>query len=82
MNSAEIQELIAALLHALRESRSIPEAQHTDHHAWIAERIARERARRMFWCQMQAHVAKWGAVSVLTAIFYALWLGIEQLLRK
>lgn len=81
MTEADAQKLAIAVAKALQQARSVSDSEHYDHHRWISAKIASENARRDFWRTMQAHVAKWGAISILSAGFYALWLGIRQVLR-
>ena len=63
---------------ALQQARSVSDSEHYDHHKWISERIDSEKAKRQFWEEMRRHVFKWGMVSVISAGFYALYLGLRQ----
>jgi len=65
----------------LQQSRSVSDSEHYDHHRWISSKIAKENARREFWEDMHKHVMKWGAISVITGLFYAAWLGFKQVVR-
>jgi len=65
----------------LQQARSVSDSEHYDHHKWITAKIQRENAMRAFWEDMQKHVAKWGAISIITGLFYAGWLGFKQLVR-
>ena len=69
------------MANAFQQARSVSDSEHYDHHRWLAERIKREQAKRQFWEDMQGHVAKWGAISIISGVFYAIWLGVKQLLR-
>lgn len=82
MNEQEAEHLAIAIAKALQQARSVSDSEHYDHHVWITERINREKAWREFWEKMRDHVAKWGAVSVLSAIVYALWLGAQEWAKK
>ena len=65
----------------LQQARSVSDSEHYDHHRWITAKIERENAWKGFWEDMQKHVAKWGMISVLTFMFYALWLGTKQAVK-
>lgn len=82
MTEEEAEHLSVAIARALQQARSVSDSEHYDHHAWITERIKREKAWREFWERMRDHVAKWGAVSLISSLGYALWLGIEQILKN
>ena len=64
----DIDEIVSRLGHS----------QHAQHHEWIAAEIQRERERTEFWADLRKHVAKWGAVSVLTLAGYLLWRGFKN----
>lgn len=71
-------ELIAlAVSRALQLARSVSDSEHFDHHQWISLKIKAELVRAEFWRQMLAHVARWGAVSIITALAFALYLGVK-----
>lgn len=82
MTEEQMEQFALALAKALQQARSVSDSEHYDHHVWITERINREKAWREFWEKMRDHVAKWGAVSVLSAIGYALWLGLQEWAKK
>lgn len=82
MTEEQMEQFALALAKALQQARSVSDSEHYDHHVWITERINREKAWREFWEKMRDHVAKWGAVSVLSAIGYALWLGAQEWAKK
>lgn len=65
----------------LQQARSVSDSEHFDHHRWITEKIQREQSQRKFWDQMQEHAYRWGMLSVLSFIFYALWLGVKAILH-
>ena len=76
--SEEDAEMLAQkFAEKLQQARSVSDSEHYDHHKWLAERISREKAKRMFWDAMTEHAVKWGMLSVLSFLFYALWLGIK-----
>ena len=81
MQDDDIEKLAVAFARALQGARSVSDSEHYDHHRWISERIRKEQAMRVFWEQMQSHVAKWGAISIISGAFYAVWLGLKQLVR-
>lgn len=78
MKESEVEMLAVAIAKALQQARSVSDSEHFDHHVWITERIKRDKASREFWEKMRDHVAKWGIISVLSFLFYALWLGMQQ----
>lgn len=65
----------------LQQARSVSDSEHHDHHTWITEKIKHERAMKDFWQQMSAHVAKWGAITLITGMGYAMWLGVRAILK-
>lgn len=80
MTEDQVEHLSLAIAKALQQARSVSDSEHYDHHVWITERIERERAWRKFWENMAEHVAKWGMISVVSGLFYAAWLGVQQLI--
>lgn len=82
MTEADIERLSIAIARALQQARSVSDSEHYDHHVWISARIQRDKARRKFWEQMSEHAAKWGLLSVLSFMFYALWLGVQIVVAK
>lgn len=81
ISESDAERLAVALSKALQQARSVSDSEHFDHHAWVKTQIEREILRAKFWRDMTAHIAKLGAWSLLTAVFYALYLGIRQLAR-
>lgn len=81
MKEDDVEKIAIAIARALQQARSVSDSEHYDHHRWISERINKEKARRVFWEEMQKHVSKWGAISILSGLFYGLWLGLKQVLR-
>ena len=69
------------MANAFQQARSVSDSEHYDHHRWISERIKKEQERRKFYEALNDHVAKWGAISIISGVFYAIWLGVKQLLR-
>lgn len=51
------------------------------HEPFLNVLLEREKARAKFWQDLSAHVAKVGAWSVISALFYAAFLGLKQLIR-
>ena len=82
MGDADIEQLALAIAKALQSARSVSDSEHYDHHRWISSKIERENAWRAFWEEMRRHVIKWGSISVLSGLFYAAWLGFQQLVHK
>lgn len=81
MKEHDVEALAIAIAKALQQARSVSDSEHYDHHVWITERINRERAWREFWEKMLEHAAKWGMISLLSGIFYALYLGARTIAK-
>lgn len=82
MTEEEAAHLATAIAKALQQARSVSDSEHYDHHIWITSQILREKAWIAFWEEMKRHVAKWGTISVISGLFYAVWLGFQQLMHK
>jgi len=76
------ERLSHAMVSALQQARSVSDSEHYDHHLWVTKRIKREEEKTKFWKAMLEHTVKWGVVSVLTAVFYAVWLYVKMEIRK
>lgn len=74
--------IVRKFAHAMQQMRSVSDSEHYDHHRWLTERIERDQARRLFWEEMQKHVAKWGSVAILSFIFYGIWLAAKEAIHK
>ena len=72
------EKLSLAMVTALQQYRGVSDSEHYDHHLWVTQRIKREQTRAKFWQAMLEHVAKWGAVSIVSAVFYAFWLYVKH----
>ena len=81
MKEEDAERLSVAIARALQQSRSVSDSEHFDHHKWISAKIERENAMREFWQDMSAHVSKWGAISLITGMAYALWLGVKAAVK-
>ena len=81
LTDGDVEHLAVAIAKALQQARSVSDSEHYDHHRWISARIEREHAWRRFWEDMRSHCLKWGAISVITGIGYAAWLGFKAVLR-
>jgi len=81
MKDEDVEHLAIAIAKALQQARSVSDSEHYDHHRWISARIERENAWRIFWEDMRKHVLKWGAISLISGIGYAVWLGVKAALR-
>lgn len=81
ITTEEAEMLAQKFAEKLQQARSVSDSEHFDHHTWITEKIKREQAMRVFWEQMAEHVAKWGAITLITGMGYALWLGIKHALK-
>ena len=76
------ERLSIAMVSALQQARSVSDSEHYDHHLWVTKRIKREQARIVFWEAMLEHVAKWGSISLVSAVFYAFWLYVKVEIHK
>lgn len=72
------QTIAEAVVAALDERRAITDQQHEEHHQFVQVLIRREQERTAFWIEMRNHVAKAGALALVTATFYALWLLLKH----
>lgn len=81
MNEEDAEKLAIAIARALQQARSVSDSEHYDHHVWITAKIKREEAWMDFWIDMRAHVARWGAISIISGAGYALYLGLRQLAK-
>lgn len=77
LSPLEADLIATAMVRALQQARSVSDSEHFDHHRWISEKIKTEQWRAQFWKQMVEHVAKWGVISVISALVYAFWLGFK-----
>lgn len=82
LDAEDTERLAIAMARALQMSRSVSDSEHYDHHRWISQQITKEKWRAEFWRRMALHVTKWGAVSVLSALAYAAWLGFKFYMKK
>jgi len=87
MSESELEQvcekLSVAMVRALQQSRSVSDSEHYDHHMWVTVHIEKEKRRVEFYGALLSHVVKWGSVSILTAVFYAVWLSLKnELLRR
>lgn len=76
------EKLSVAMVKALQQSRSVSDSEHYDHHLWVTTHIEKEKRMAEFYSALLSHVVKWGSVSILTGIFYALWLFLKTELRR
>lgn len=81
MKDEDVERLSIAIAKALQGARSVSDSEHYDHHRWISAKIERENAARDFYEEMRKHVMKWGAVSLISGIGYAAWLGFKAVVR-
>lgn len=78
MSEDDLERLANSIARALQQARSVSDSEHYDHHVWITQKIIAERLRAEFWGSLKEHVAKWGAVSIVSVTGYALWLWFKQ----
>jgi len=70
MTAINIADLKAVLEEVFEERSRIDSQSHGEHHEWIKERIAAEKARKeMFW-EVSKAVAQWSVLGVLGGIVY------------
>lgn len=65
----------------LQQARSVSDSEHYDHHRWISGRIVADEKRNAFYEKMLEHAWKWGMLSMISGVFYALWLGLKAWLH-
>ena len=73
--------LTQADLDALSEVMNSRVKGHSAHHEWIEAQIAKDTARAAFWDRLREHLAKWGAVSLITLLFYLAWQGVRHYVK-
>ncbi len=81
ISDADAEKLAQKFAEKLQQARSVSDSEHYDHHCWLTEKIEKEKARKKFYEQMQEHAIKWGMLSMLSGIFYALYLGVRAWLK-
>ena len=62
VDKKELTDIINSIFDA---RRSIDEETHHDHHAWIRERIAAEKARKEVYREVAKSVAQWSVIGIL-----------------
>lgn len=82
IEETDVEKLAIAIAKALQQARSVSDSEHYDHHVWMRAKIERENEMKQFWQDMRTHCSKWGAISVLSFIFYGLYLAAQQGLHK
>lgn len=70
-----------ALVDALSEVMNRRVQDHTAHHEWIEAQIRKDTARAEFWDRLREHLIKWGAVSLVTLVFYLMWQGFKHYVK-
>lgn len=75
-----MEKLAIIFAKTLQQARSVSDSEHYDHHRWISERIKRDQNKSLFWEKLYEHLAAWGAVAVISVIFYALWLYLRHII--
>lgn len=83
----EVTDMIAvaaakAAVTALKESKFVSDQEHANHHGWIASKIKSEEARTELFKELTKHVVKWGAIGILSFIFYGIYLALKNGLTK
>lgn len=84
---AEVTAMIAeaaaiAAVKAIQEAKFVSDQDHYNHHNWIAAKIKSEEARAAFFVELTKHVAKWGTIGVISALFYGLWLVAKESFKR
>jgi hypothetical protein len=86
MNPEDIDKICEKLSEtfakALQQARPVSDSEHFDHHKWIVARMEKEKVRAEFWQKMLEHVTSWGAIAILSGIFYAVWVWAKQELTR
>lgn len=88
MSTPDTEELVRAIVAGIVEQHKAtfvcpvdPERRMLDHE-WVLLQREKERERIEFWRSMKLHAAKWGMVSVISFLLYALWLALKHELLK
>ena len=71
-----------AITERLSFHQTVDAQRHAADHDWIHSMREMTTARKLFWDKMFEHAAKWGIISVLSALLYAIWLGIKTQVIK
>jgi hypothetical protein len=82
MTTEEMDQLAQVVVRALRESPDASSGEHYHHHEWITEQIQKVKVQKEFWKRLTDHIAIWGALGVVSVVFYALWLYLKKVLSE
>lgn len=82
LEEGDVERLSIAIAKALQQSRSVSDSEHYDHHRWIVARMEKEKAALEFWEEMKRHAAKFGMLSIITGLFYALVLAFREWIHQ
>jgi len=66
-------KIAAAVVKALNESRTIDPETHHEHHEFITVMKRREAKRAQMYEAVTLHLAKFGSVALMSAVFVAIW---------
>ena len=72
-----IQKILSAMDVHLKETMSMDETYHKQHHEYIEILIEKERKRAAFRDSVKKQVAGWGVITLLSGIGYFGWKLLE-----
>jgi hypothetical protein len=81
MSPDQQQALVQEFARELDKRRSIDEKRHANHHAFIETLIEREKRAAERWEAVKTHIAKWGAVGVLSGCLLGLWFYLQHKIK-
>lgn len=81
MSPDQQQMLVQEFARELDKRRSIDEKKHAKHHQFIDTLIEREQRAAERWEAVKTHLAKWGAVGVVSACLLGLWLYAQHKIK-
>lgn len=74
----EVAQIVAAVISALDERRSITPEQHDSDHRLVQEMAEERRERAELWREMRKMVVKYGAVGAISALGTMAWYFITH----
>lgn len=74
-DAKEIAREVAAILD---ERLAVTEKEHAEHHVFLRELIDERRRRREMYEDLRRHLAKWGAVGLLSFLGMVVWYWVRN----
>jgi hypothetical protein len=82
LTDEDLKSITLSVLAALNSQRQVPEEQHVADHEFLKLMRVREETKQRLYNAMITHIAKWGAVGILTGLLAAGWLLLKQQLAS